>query len=253
MSHRREAKAQARQAREAAEQQRAADARRRRLWILGAIVAACLAAVVVIVVVSGGDDEGSDKPDKAETSALLRGIPQQGTSLGDPKAPVVLTEFADLQCPFCRDYAVNVLPELIDRYVRPGRMRLELRLLRFLGPDSVRGARAAYAAAEKNRLWNFVDAFYRNQGPENTGYATDDFLTELAGEAGLPAEALISAAAEENFERELQDVQAQADAAGIESTPSFLVKAKGGAERLVEVDALTVEAFEQALEPELQP
>lgn len=228
--------------------------RRRRLWMLGAIVAACLAAVLVIVLTSGGDgDKEGDKPDAAETSALLRGIPQQGTSLGDPKAPVVLTEFADLQCPFCRDYAVNVLPELIDRYVRPGRMRLELRLLRFLGPDSVRGARAAYAAARQSRMWNFVDAFYRNQGTENTGYATDDFLTDIAGEAGIPAEPLISAAAEESFERELQGVQAEADAAGIESTPSFLVRKKGGAERPVEVDALTVEAFEQALEPELRP
>ena len=40
----------------------------------------------------------------------------------------MLTEFADLQCPFCRDYAVNVLPQVIERYVRTKKLRLELRL-----------------------------------------------------------------------------------------------------------------------------
>ena len=92
---------------------------------------------------------------------------------GDPKAPVVLTEFADLQCPFCRDYALNVLPQIIERYVRTGRLRLELRLRAFLGADSDVAGRAAQAAATRDRMWNFVDLFYRNQGTENTGYVTD--------------------------------------------------------------------------------
>jgi protein-disulfide isomerase len=67
-------------------------------------------------------------------------------------APATLTEFADLHCPFCADYARDVLPAVVDRYVRTGRLRLELQLLAFLGDDSLRGGRMAAAAARQDRL-----------------------------------------------------------------------------------------------------
>ena len=65
-----------------------------------------------------------------------------------------------------------MLPAVVDRYVRTGRLRLELQLLAFLGEDSVRGGRMAAAAAGQNRLWPFVDAFYRNQGPRTAATRT---------------------------------------------------------------------------------
>ena len=45
---------------------------------------------------------------------------------------------------------------------------------------------AALAAAEQNRYWEFIENFYANQGIENSGYVTDDFLTEIANDAGVP-------------------------------------------------------------------
>jgi protein-disulfide isomerase len=62
---------------------------------------------------------------------------------------VTLVEFADLQCPFCAQYARDALPRLIDRYVRPGRIRMQLRLLSFIGPDSECAARVAAASPSK--------------------------------------------------------------------------------------------------------
>ncbi len=47
-------------------------------------------------------------------------------------------------------------------------------------------AKAALAAGEQNRYWNFVELFYRNQGVENSGYVTDDFLENVAKGAGVP-------------------------------------------------------------------
>jgi protein-disulfide isomerase len=160
----------------------------------------------------------------AETNAILRGIPQDGTMLGDPKAKVVLTEFADLQCPYCSDYAVDVLPEIVEKYVRPGLVRLDMRLLRFLGPDSERGALVALAAAEQDRMWQFVDLWYRNQGAEHSGYADDGFLEDLAREAGVkdPLAALDSAA----YEEQLKEAAREADDSGVPATPSFLLDGK---------------------------
>ena len=63
---------------------------------------------------------------------LLKGIPQDGISLGSAKAPVRVLEFADLQCPFCRQATLDVLPNVIKRYVRPGQVRMEFHALAFI-------------------------------------------------------------------------------------------------------------------------
>ena len=144
--------------------------------LAGLAVVAVLAAVAV-----GGP--GRDGPSKGGGSAApesaLRGIPQSGIVLGSPDAPATTVEFADLQCPFCAEYQARVFPELLDRYVRTGKLRIELRLLRFLGPDSDRLARAASAAAAQDRMWQLVELAYARQGRENSGYATNAFIKSL--------------------------------------------------------------------------
>ena len=74
---------------------------------------------------------------------MLADIPQSNIYLGNPAAPVRLVEFADPQCPFCREYALQVLPQLVQDYVRSGKVRMEFRILSFLGKDSVTAGRAA--------------------------------------------------------------------------------------------------------------
>src|SRR4051812_750117 len=64
------------------------------------------------------------------------GIPQQGAALGRPTAPVTLVEYADLQCPYCAEWARRTLPVLASDYVRSGRLRIVFRGLAFVGPES---------------------------------------------------------------------------------------------------------------------
>jgi protein-disulfide isomerase len=245
-----------RQARERA--QAAADQRRRKLTRLGAAATVAAVVIALLVVVSQGSKDAPNASGGAtvvgvgDARAMLRGIPQRGTTLGDPKAPLVLTEFADMQCPFCRDYAVNVLPQIIERYVRAGKLRLDLRLRRFLGPDSDTAARAAQAAAASNRMWNFIDLFYRNQGPENSGYVTDRFLSRIATAADVPAH-LVRAGATRTaaIEKPLLRAESEAQAAGQASTPAFLIGPKAGRGEVLTVTALDIDAFSSAIDPRL--
>jgi protein-disulfide isomerase len=259
MSSRQEQKAQARAEREARERTQArADQRRRQLLQLGAVVGLAAIVVVVLVLVSqGSKDEpnassGATVAGVSDARAMLQGVPQSGTSLGDPKAPLVLTEFADLQCPFCRDYTVNVLPQIIERYVRTRKLRLELRLQRFIGPDSDVAARAAQAAATRDRMWNFVDLFYRNQGQENSGYITDTFLSRLATAAGVPAKLVLDGSTAPALEKPVLDAEAEAKAAGLTSTPSFLIGPHAGKGKALNVRSLDIGAFAAAIDPELE-
>jgi protein-disulfide isomerase len=212
-----------------------------RLAVLGAVA---VAAVLVAVVLAGGGSDGATKT--TSDAGALEGIPQSGITLGSRKAPVTMVEFADLQCPFCAEYHRNVFPAILDRYVRTGRVRLELRLLRFLGPDSDRLARVAVAAAEQNRMWQFTGLAFDRQGQENSGYATNDFINKLARDAGLDKVDAGAAA-----ERQVEGNEQLAKTAGIDSTPSFLIGPTDGTLRHFQPSELTPDAFIPKIDEEL--
>jgi protein-disulfide isomerase len=216
------------------------------------VLAAVAALVVTLAVVAGSSvGERGQSPARADFGvaaqiADLRGVPQNGVALGAPDAPVTMVEFADLQCPFCREYHEQVLPTLLERYVKTGKLRLELRLLRFIGPDSDALARTAAGAAAHDRMWQVVGLAYDRQGIENSGYADQAFLDALVADAGLgsvdarqPAEDVVVAA------------ERKAHHARIDSTPSFLVGPTGGRLERIQPDALSPEPFVERIEAEL--
>lgn len=224
----------------------AAATRRRRLTMLGGVlgVAAIVVAVLIAVSASGSGTKTSTAASSGpvagarESTAMLAGIPQKGNVLGDPKAPVRVIEFADLQCPFCRDYSLNTMPRLVQDYVRPGKVRMEFQSLAFIGEDSVRAARVAQAAAQQDKLWNFVDTTYFNQGKENSGWATDAKLKRIAGAVpGLDADRAFAARDGAAVTNALKSAQALATSAGIQSTPTFLV-GRGTQLKAVDADGL---------------
>lgn len=229
---------------------------RQRLWLLVALAAVAAAVVAVLAVASGGDDGpqglggGEQLAGAAETNELFDGIPQQGIAVGDPDAPVTLVEFVDLQCPFCAQFARDAVPELVDRYVRPGQVRMELRVLGFLGDDSLEAARVAAAASLQDRAWPFAELFFRNQGRENSGYVTDEFLRSVAASVdGLDADRALEQAEGSEAEDVVARAQRAASTLGVSSTPSFYAGPTGGRLEPVEVTALTADAVAEQLEP----
>jgi protein-disulfide isomerase len=209
-----------------------------------------VAVVVVAVLVAVSSGSGAKRAAGAvgsggvvgagRSAALFSGIAQHGLTLGDPRAPVRVVEFADLQCPFCRDYSLATMPGLVRDYVRPGRVRMEFRSLAFIGADSVRLARVAQAAGEQDKLWNFVDLAYVNQGKENSGWATDAVLRRLAGAvSGLDVSRVFAARDGAAVTAQLDGAAAAANSAGVQSTPTFLV---GRGSALKAVDAAGVAA-----------
>jgi protein-disulfide isomerase len=218
-----------------------------------ALFAAIVVGVLVIVSLSGGDEGGGDlDAEAAEVQSLLDDIQQRGIALGDPDAPVTLTELGDLQCPFCAQYSENAFPTLVDRFVRDGDLRMEFQPLTFIGPDSEEAARMAVAVGLQGRYWSFVDLFYRQQQAENSRYVDDEYLTELA--AAIPGVDADDALAQRNWPQ-VDEVLAGADdlAAefGIESTPSFLLGRTGERQRVLDVASLEPDELAAAIEDEL--
>jgi protein-disulfide isomerase len=195
------------------------------LAVLGALL---LVGAAIAISQSGGDDEDSGPP-SGDVQALIDSLHQNGDSIGDANAPETVLEFADLQCPFCRQFALKEIPTLLEGPVSDGTAKIRFRNWPILGKDSETAAAAALAAGEQDRLWNFVEAFYAQQGEENSGYVTDEFLRGIAEDAGVPD--LEQWEAERNVERwreVLKIVDDEASELGFNGTPSFAVDGANG-------------------------
>ncbi len=193
MASRKEQKEQARQRRLALEREQAERAaRERRLRMLGGVVIVAAAIIAVAIAISSGGSSPPKLNSAAATQAaatvdgLLAGIPQSGNTLGSPTAKVTVTEFGDLKCPVCRDFALGAENQLISNDVKTGKAKLVYRSLctaTCSGPQpSVFPTQqtAAYAAGLQNKAWYYIELFYHLQGDETTSYVDSNFLGGLA-------------------------------------------------------------------------
>jgi hypothetical protein len=214
-----------------------------KLSYLPLALAVPVAVIAVVVATSGGPSLAESKSfSSAEEGAirrtenLLAGIPQHGTVLGDPKAPVTLQFFGDLQCSESRQVMLGALPFLIRHWVRGGEMRI---VYRSTETDTHEGREfrgqqiAALAAGQQGKMWTFIDLFYREQQPEFTNYADDDFLEGIAEQAGVD---LWQWADEREADGwvgmiEADEVLAWHKEVPGRSTPSFLIGPTGGEAR----------------------
>lgn len=220
--------------------------RRTLLLVFGGVLvaAAAIAAALVLVSRGGGDNGGSATPTTTVRSAQLAGIPQDGVTLGKPSAPGLI-EYADLQCPYCGEFARNVLPTVVREYVRPGKLKLVFRGLAFIGPDSTKALQAVYSAGQQDRAWDVLERLYEAQGAENSGWVTDDLLRRIGGSIpGLDVDRWLSQTNSATVQQEFATANAGATKHGVRSTPSFFL-----GDREVQLTALTPAAFRQAIDP----
>ena len=65
-------------------------------------------------------------PAASGVKTLFNGLPQRGTRLGSASAPVMMLVFVAPECLDCRVFMSRVLPTIIENYVRPGKLRIEI-------------------------------------------------------------------------------------------------------------------------------
>ena len=189
---------------------------------------AIIVVVVVIVAVGSGGSSGGDSSnlvEKASVEKLFAGIPQNATILGKKSAPVRLYEYGDLQCPVCKEYSEEVLPEIFENQVKKGEVSITFRNFIIIGPQSYPAGEAALAAGTQGKGWNFIETWYRNQGEENSGYATDEFIEAMAKYVGVPDLAKWKKEWKGGtFKKQVEETTAQAQKLGFNGTPSFSIE-----------------------------
>jgi protein-disulfide isomerase len=216
----------------------------RRTLVLGSLALAVVAAGALVAAFSLGSGSAAAPPTTpvgvADVASMLRGVPQHGTTLGSPAAPVTLVEFADPQCPYCGMWERDTLPTIVARYVRPGKVRLVFNGMYFVGPDSETALRTALAAASQNHFWDVIALLYKNQGTENAGWVTDSLLRGIGGVVpGLDTSQMLADRDSTVVDDAVSRASSLAQQLGVTSTPSFAVGPTGGRMQVVDAGGLT--------------
>ena len=85
----------------------------------------------------------------------------ESESIGDLKAPVVLVEFADFQCPYCGSFARDVLPVVEQEFVNSGRVLIAFRNMPLPRHKDARpAASAAECAARQKRFGEMYSSLF---------------------------------------------------------------------------------------------
>ena len=212
---------------------------RRARLIRVAIAAALAATVFVVVLLSSGSGEnpppkpGSKRAISTEQTigSLLAGIPESNNVLGKATAPITLRWFGDMECPFCKEYALGALPSIIEKWVRRGQLKIEYRSLETATrePKMFKSQEiAALAAGAQHKMWYFLETFYHEQGEEGSGYVTEKYLRGIARQiSGLGLGLWVSDRHDPRFPAQLAEDVRLATIARLRSTPSFLISRAG--------------------------
>jgi protein-disulfide isomerase len=140
-----------------------------------------------------------------------------GPSRGPADAPVVIVEFSDYQCPFCKR-AEPTVTELLKKYPTQVRVVYRHMPLDGLHPRARPAAIASVCAEAQGKFWEYHDKLFSNQ--QALG---DEDLDKSATELGLDLAAFKTCIANPETAQRVQHDSDAARAVGITGTPAFLI------------------------------
>ncbi len=155
------------------------------------------------------------QPEAPRFSVNTRGYPAKGPE----NAPVTLVEFADYQCPHCKD-AAPVMDRLVEKY--GDKLRFVYRDFP-INPSGIsrKIAYGAVCADEQGKFWAYHDTAFARQA-----YLKSITPEMLAKEVGLDTGAFSTCYAKEATRKKVDESYAEGEALGISGTPTFFVNGR---------------------------
>jgi protein-disulfide isomerase len=161
------------------------------------------------------------------TPAVIH-APINGTSMGDPNAPVQVDVYEDFRCSACKFYSQNIEPTIIQNYIEPGRVFYTYHTYIVIDSydnsgASSQAANAALCAAEQGNFWEYHNTLYANQVTEDASLFSDERLVAMAQNTKLEMTAFNQCFQEKRYSSTIQADISQGQSLGITGTPSIFV------------------------------
>lgn len=149
--------------------------------------------------------------------------------LGDPNAPVTLIEFSDFQCPFCRKFYTETLPQIKKEYIDTGKAKLVYRDFPLsFHPGATPAAEGTECAREQGKFWELHDKIFDEQ--EKQGQGTIQFTAQdvktWASQIGLNTAKFNQCLDSGKYKQEVEKDLAGGSAAGVNGTPATFINGR---------------------------
>ncbi len=142
-----------------------------------------------------------------------------GYALGRPDAPLTMVEFTDLQCPYCRQFAITSFDEIKKNWIDTGRLRYMSRDFPLdIHPQAMPAARAARCAGEQGKFWDMRLALMRH-----ANLLTPEYITKAAEGLKLDPKAFATCAASTQYDAAIQAEVQEGAKLGVGGTPTFIL------------------------------
>src|SRR5215468_3088147 len=142
-----------------------------------------------------------------------------GFSMGDAKAPLVMVEYTDFQCPFCQQFHNTAFAQIKANYIDTGKLRFVSRDFPLdFHENARRAATAGRCAAEQGKFWEM-----RHLMIVNAEQLKADNLVAYAATAKLDVPKFRSCLDADRFKAQIDQDIAEGEAAGVQGTPSFVI------------------------------
>lgn len=174
---------------------------------------------------AAAEEEQQGPPDLLLADPDRPGFTLDGSAtLGDPDAGIVILEFSDFQCPYCRRHALETEPKLIENYVDTSQVRLIYK--HFPLPSHERAdeaAEAAECAAQQDQFWAMAPLLFERN--DEWGSAADlpaafeGYAQELGLDTAAFRQCLDSGAGRDRWQLDA----ALGQSAQVSGTPTFFV------------------------------
>lgn len=181
----------------------------------------------------------------------LEPLMAQGARIGSDNAPIVMVEFSDFQCPYCRTFWQEALPDIKKNYIDTGKVQLIYRNYPLdFHPGARPAALAAECAHEQGRWQTMHDVLFSQQAAQGQGtipFSVSDLKSWARQIPGLNTARFDQCMDSGKYNAKIeQDLQAGLQA-GVSGTPAFFIGKRGGKGRLV-VGAQPYSSFQKILE-----
>jgi len=148
--------------------------------------------------------------------------------------------FGDPQCPICLSFHKRILPALVQKYVRTGKLQIQWHGFAIIGPASVTGARFIAAAGRQDHLWDVLDDIMANQGPENSGWLSAPLIEQIGTSIeGFDVRAAMAAASSSVIKQELAAEKQQAKNLDVIGVPAIFYGRRGGPLKFLDANAFS--------------
>lgn len=232
------------------------------LYIPGAIIVAGLIIGGSLIIAFKGSGTSQGATGQQPTIAVNVEdvvIDDHHPYIGEKNAPVTLVAWEDYQCPFCKAVEVGheqipgepAMPQLIEEYVKTGKLKIVFKNYAFLGDDSKIAALYDLAVWKlyPQRYHEFREAMYNAQDEEHGGFGNETSILamikkELPGMDGAKLKADVTANVE-TYTKQMDEDRAEGASFGITGTPGFIT-----GEVLIP-GAVGIAEFKAAIDPQL--